>query len=355
MTLNAAILTARTFILAIVLFGSATFAVGQIAGGLNDTTNVNHGGNNWVVGTVFAPDGLPITAKMNIRLTSPQWGDVLALTDDTGKFVFSNVGAGTYIVVIDEKEFEPINQPVDITVARARVPETYMMTIRLKYKDKSKVKGNKPAVVNAANAGVPQPALGLYEKAAKLVGANDLRAAIKELKLAVDAYPNFANAYNQMGVLYLQLNELKEADEAFKAALKITPDSFAPLLNRGITLFRLSQYKEAATILVAALKAESNSAVAYYYLGRSLNKLGEDAKAEIAFLQSIKLSPGEFKEAHRFLAVIYLDQGNAPRVIEHLETYLRLVPQASDAASLQSVLTKLKSSTPAPAANRPKK
>ncbi len=355
MTLNGATLTARPFILAIILLGSSTFAAGQIAGGLNDTTNVNHGGNNYVVGTVYLPEGMPINAKMNIRLTSPNWGDVLALTDDRGKFVFSNVGSGTYIVVIDEKEYEPVAQPVDITVARARVPETYVMTIRLRYKASAKNKLPKPAVVDAANAGVPRPALDLYDKAAKLAAAKDFQGAIKDLKLAIEAYPQFANAYNQMGVLYMQLNDLKNADEAFQAALKITPDAHEPLLNRGITLFKMSKYKEAATVLVDALKAESRSAVAFFYLGRSLNKLGEDAKAEIAFLRCIKLSPGEFKEAHRYLAVIYLDQGKAELVIEHLETYLKLVPTAPDATKLQEVVAQLKSTTPAPVVNKPEK
>jgi tetratricopeptide (TPR) repeat protein len=353
MVLQTTALMLRPWFLASVFLFSATFAVGQIAGGLTDTTNINHGGNNYIVGTIYLPNGMPLNAKMNIRLTSPNWGDILAMTDDTGKFVFSGVASGTYTVVIEEKDFESVRQPVDITVDRARIPETYMMTIRLRYSKEYKSKADRPGVVTASNAGVPQPALDLYEKAAKLATAKDYKGAIKELKLAVAEYPNFVNALNQIGVLYLQLNELKSADEALQAALKIAPDAFEPLLNRGVALFRMSQFKDAETVLIKAIKADAKSAVAYYYLGRTLNKLDKNPQAEAAFLNSVKLSPGEFKETHRFLAAIYLDQGNAVRVVEELETYLKLVPKAPDAANLQNVVDQLKRTLSAQQKSKP--
>src|SRR6185503_16736951 len=111
MILNARNLTWRPFSLGLVIFYSAALAAGQIAGGLTETTNTRLGGNNYIVGMVFSPAGLPINTRMNIRLTSPTWGDIMATTDDRGRFVFSGVGSGDYTIVIDgEKEFEPVRQ-----------------------------------------------------------------------------------------------------------------------------------------------------------------------------------------------------------------------------------------------------
>ena len=111
------------------------------------------------------------------------------------------------------------------------------MTIRLRAANAPK-STTKPAVVNAANAGVPKKALDLYEKASKLAREKDYKGAIKELKLAVAEYPSYVSAHNLIGILYLRLNELDKADEAFKAALKIDPEAYEPLLNRGITLYQ---------------------------------------------------------------------------------------------------------------------
>jgi tetratricopeptide (TPR) repeat protein len=335
-------LTRRLFSLGAICVCSAILTAAQVAGGLNETTNTRLGGNNYIVGTVYAPDGMPINTRMRIKLTSPEWGDILATTDERGKFVFSNVGSGVYMIVIDrENEYEPVSQEVDIVRARSTVPETYFVTIRLRAVEEKKSK-NKPGVVSAANAGVPKAALDHYENASKLAHAKDLQGAIKELKLAVSEYPAFVSAHNQIGVLYLRLNEVDHADDAFKAALKINPDAYEPLLNRGISQYRLGKFKDAETMFRGSLKVKADSAVSYYYLGRTLNKLGRNEDAEKAFLTCLKMSPADFNEAHRLLAAIYLDRGALPRVVEELEAYLKVVPTAPDAENLRQVIEQSK-------------
>jgi Flp pilus assembly protein TadD len=337
----------RPLLLGVVFLSSVALASAQIAGGLTETTNTRLGGNNYIVGTVFSPDGQPINSRMSIRLSSPTWGDILGTTDDSGKFVFSGVGSGVYTIVIDrEKDFEPVMREVEVIRARSTVPETYTVTIRLRPAVNGRSKAEKPSVISASNAGVPKRAMDLYQKASKLASAKDYDGAIKQLKLAVAKYPAFVNAHNQIGVLYLQLNQLDMADEALQAALKIHPDAYEPLVNRSIVLFRLARYKDAEIVLRDTLKAKGESSVAYYYLGRTLNKLGRNDEAETAYLTSIKMSPGAFKEAHRLLAVIYLERGAPQRVIEELETYLKLVPAAPDADALRKVIEQSKRSSP---------
>lgn len=337
MVLTAALMR-RMILLAITLGYSATLVTAQIAGGINETTNTRHGGNNYIVGTVYAPDGFPISTRMRIKLNSPTWGDIIVTTDERGQFVFSGVGSGTYTVIIDsEKEYQPVSQAVEIIRERNITPDTYTVTIRLREADSSKPT-TKPSVVNAANAGVPKKALDYYDKASKLARDKDYLGAIKELELAVAEYPSYVSALTLIGMLHMKLNELDKADEAFKAALKIDPEAYEPLLNRSITLFKLSKFKDAETLLRKTLKVKPESAAAYYYLGRTLNKLGKNDEAEKAFLTCTEKSPGEFKEAHRLLAAIYLDRGKLERVVEQLEIYLKLVPTAPDADNLRMVI-----------------
>ncbi len=331
----------RTAAFFVIILFCAVVASAQIAGGLGETTNTRFGGNNYIVGTVYAPSGSPINTRMRIRLMTPAWGDLLATTDDAGRFVFSGVGGGTYTLIIDEKEFEPVRQEVDIIRPRSNPPETYTLTIRLRFNDKSRKK--KPLVVDVSNAAVPKPAMDLYQKASTLAQANDFKGAIEQLKLAVEAYPNFVNALNQIGVLYLKQNDLKMAIEAFESALKVKPDAYEPLLNRAIVLFRLSRFEDARAALGDVIKVKPESAVAYYYLGRTLNKLKKDAEAETAYLTSIKISPTDFPETYRLLAAIYLNRGALEPVVENLETYLKLVPKTPDAENLRRVIEQSKS------------
>ena len=334
-------LTRRLFFVGAIFVCSAALTMGQIAGGLNETTNTRLGGNNFIVGTVYSPEGTPINTRMRLRLTSPTWGDIIANTDDRGRFVFSGVGSGTYTITIDEKEYQPVSQQVDIVRDRATVPETYTVTIRLRAMEDKKPRTG-PAVISAANAGVPKAAMDHYDNASKLAREKDYKGAIKELKLAVSEYPSFVNALTLIGILHLRLNEPDNADNAFKAALKINPEAFEPLLNRGIALYRLGKFKDAEKLFRDALKVKADSAVTYYYLGRALNKLNRNEDAEKAFLTCLKMSPDDFKEAHRLLAAIYLDRGALPRVVEELEAYLKVVPTAPDAENLRQVIEQSK-------------
>lgn len=343
MVSQAGTLTRRLFFVVAIFVWSATLTMGQIAGGLTETTNTRLGGNNYIVGTVYAPDGVPINTRMRLRLSSPTWGDIISNTDDRGRFVFSGVGSGTYTITIDEKEYEPVMQQVDIIRERSTVPETYTLTIRLRLAVNPK-STTKPSVINAANAGVPKKALEFYDKAAKLAREKDYKGAIKELKLAVSEYPSFVNALTLLGILHLRSNEPENANNAFKAALKINPEAYEPLLDRGVALYRLGKFKDAETSFRASLKVKPDSAVSYYYLGRTLNKLSRNEDAEAAFLTCLKMSPDDFQEAHRLLAAIYLDRGALPNVIEQLEAYLKAVPTAPDAENLRQVIEQSKRS-----------
>jgi Flp pilus assembly protein TadD len=338
MVLTGRVLIGRMILLAVTFGYSASLVTAQIAGGINETTNTRHGGNNYIVGTVYAPDGFPIRTRMRIKLNSPAWGDIIVTTDDRGQFVFSGVASGTYTIIIDREEgYQPVSHQVDIVRDRNIVPETYSVNIRLRELEGPR-STTKPAVVNAANAGVPKKALDFYDNASKLAREKDYAGAIRELKLAVEEYPSFVSALSLIGMLHMRLNELDKADEAFKAALKIDPEAYEPLLNRSITLLKLSKFKDAEASLRKTLKVKPDSNAAYYYLGRTLNKLGKNDEAEKAFLTCTEKSPGEFKEAHRLLAAIYLDRGKPERVVEQLEMYLKLVPTAPDADNLRMVI-----------------
>jgi tetratricopeptide (TPR) repeat protein len=321
---------------------AASFGSAQIPGGLNETTNTNQGGNNFIVGTVFWPSGKPANTRIRIKLLSQNIGEILASTDDRGQFVFSRLAAGTYSIEIDrEDEFEPVTQYVEIDRTRSSVPQTYSVSIRLRERTKYQ---SKPGVVSVESAGVPRRARAYYDEALKLANAGEIRTAIERLKLAVKEYPSFMDAYNEMGVQHMRLNELEEGLEAIQEALKIKPDGFEPNLNHGIVLFRLGRYADAERVFRGAIKAKEQSALAHYYLGRCLLDLEKYEDAESELRLALKFGGREMNEAHRMLAKTFIAKGEDQRAIDELNIYLKLVPNAPDAGKLREIIRQLKSS-----------
>lgn len=339
----------------VVLLVSTSFvsARAQVVSGMNETANLRLGGNNFIAGTVFFPNDRPVNRRMGIRLTTSGLGDYVGVTDTYGQFVFAGLPAGTYFIYVDrEEEFEPAFQTIEIDRDREAIKQSYNVSIRLK--DKANAK-KKAVVVDSVAAAAPKRSIELYLKALELSKNGDHSGAIEHLKLAVAEYPEFINAYNEMGVQYMRLGQLDLADETLQKALKLKPDSFEPLLNRGIVMLRLKRYADSEALLRSALTANGSSAIAYYYLGRSLTALERLDEAEATLNKALELGGTAMKEAHRMLADLFIVKRNDQRAIEELEKYLSLSPEAPDADKLRKVISQLKAPRRAAPANKPEK
>ena len=308
-----------------------------------DTGEMGTGGRFMLQGTVMFPSGQRVDRPLKIRLYTATRGEISTMTDTNGSFTFHRLSPGNYTITIDADEnYEAINEPMSIVQAGRSVgstEEVIPVQIRLKAKTGGETKA---AVVNADLAGVPKPALDLYESALKLSQEGKNKAAIDKLNQAIAAHPSFMLAFNELGVQYQKIGELDKADQALQAALQISPNGFTPLVNHGIVLVRLKRFAEAETDLRDALKQNDQSAIAHFYLGRAVAYLGRFDEAERELNTAITLGGDQMKEAHRYLGAIYHARGDDTRAIAQLETYLRIAPNAEDAESVRQLIKQLK-------------
>ncbi len=327
-------------LLSVVLFAAwAIPAAAQMSPlGAGDT---GLGGVNTISGTVIS-NGQRLERRVAVRLQTMTKGDRVVITDEYGNFTFKGLSSGDYTLVIDkEKEYRPFQQVVTIIQTRGMPPQTYNVSIRLELKETTTMK---PGVLNVEFANVPKPALLHYDNAVELSKKNDHPAAIAELKLAINEYPTFIQAFNELGVQYLRLDQLENADEAFQGALKIEPTSFPSLINRGITNVMMKRYGEAVPILRKALKKNDQTAVGHYFLGQALANLGLFDDAEKELLAALQMGKEEMKEAHRMLAIIYSSRKDGKKAADELELYLQLAPNTPDAVQLRDKIKQLRES-----------
>jgi tetratricopeptide (TPR) repeat protein len=306
------------------------------------TTDTGLGGANSITGMILVSPGGRLERRITVRLQSMTMGDRLTTSDEYGNFAFRGLPGGDYVIVIDkEKEFEPFSQNVSIIQIRGFPAQNYNLSVRLSRKAGTI---GKPGVLNADLAKIPKPALDLYNKAIELAKKGDRLGAVKQLQAAIAEYADFMLAYNEMGVQYLHLNELAKADEALQSALKIDPNAYMPMMNRAIVLFTMKRYTDAEPLLRAIVKMKDDAAVGHYFLGQTLANLGNFEEAETEFTISLKLGGDEMKEAHRMLAIIYVSRGAKKQAAAELEAYLKLWPDAPDAAKLRDKIRELKES-----------
>lgn len=331
-----------SFVIAIfsssLLFSAPAFA--QTFSIPDTASNTNMGGSNTIVGTIFGPSGRPVETRVRVKISSMTAGDRVVNTNENGGFAFRGLPAGGYTISVDrEKEYEPASQNVDIIQFRGAPAQTLTVNLRLTPKGSTEAK---PGVVNAELAAAPAAAQEHFKKAGELIRADDRKGAIEQLRLAIEQYPKFSLAYNEIGIQYIKLNDLDKAAEALRSALNINSDSFDARMNLGAIYFTQKKYVEAEAELRAANKLRPNTAGVLYYLGMSLANLGKFDEAETELLAAIKAGGAEMKEAHRVLSIIYGSRGDNKRSLKELESYVKLAPDAPDIEQLKARIAQLK-------------
>jgi len=317
-----------------ICFLAVTFVSAQIAGGLDETTRTGLGGRNFIVGTVFGPDGLPLKIRTSIRLSSVTANEILASTDDQGNFIFSGVPNGQYTLTVNATgEYESASQTIDIDLSRGTTSQSYAVSVRLQPK-RSKI--GPASVISADAAGVSKKAMEHYRKAVSLETAGDTKAAITELNASLKVDPTFVLALVELGILELKAGDLISADTHFVRALAASPDSFDAMVNRGIGLFRQKRFTDAETSLRGAVKLKPDSDLAHFYLGRTLLGLDSLIEAEKELNSALALSNGKLIESHRMLTQVYIQQDAFEKALRSLDAYLAANPTPPDLASLRS-------------------
>jgi Cu-Zn family superoxide dismutase len=132
--------------------------------------------------------------------------------------------------------------------------------------------------------------------------ANDLVGAQSTLNNILRAAPNFAPAYYQRGIILYNLGENENATVAFRRSLELDPHNSAVWLalmgslHDHRTHSHTSQntgkdHESLLPVFDEAIEKNPDSAVLYYEKGITAYSGGELNTAQVAFTQSLKLSP----------------------------------------------------------------
>ena len=124
---------------------------------------------------------------------------------------------------------------------------------------------------------------------------------------------------------------------AYQKALEGDPALAAAHTNLGNLLFRRGERGEARSHYEQALLLDPDQPEARYNLGNLLDELGEKDLARMEWYRVVTACP-EFADAHFNLAVGFAREGDGGRARTHLERYLSLKPDDTQAMALYARL-----------------
>jgi tetratricopeptide (TPR) repeat protein len=151
------------------------------------------------------------------------------------------------------------------------------------------------------------------------------KEAIEACKKAIRIKPDYAIAYEGLGLTYSKLAMHREEIEAFKQAIKIKPDYEEAHYNLGVTYGNLGMNREAIEAYKKAIKIKPDYEEAHYNLGIAYGNLGMNREAIEAYKKAIKIKP-EHLDAHNNLGNAYRKLGMYKEAIETYKQAIKIKP-----------------------------
>jgi tetratricopeptide (TPR) repeat protein len=294
-----------------------------------------------LTGTILRENGQPFLRSRALVFlhgaVKPYYARTEAASD--GKFKFKHVPEGTYTLIVAVPRRGELQKTIEVGPGFADSKKRVVITVTAS----KAAPTEKTQVVSANELSIPSNAKQEYRKAAECLGHRDTQGAIACLKRAVEIAPQFADAWNFLGIIAYQTHQFAQAEEYFREALRQDAGLYAPLVNLGGTLLSQGKVEESLSVNQRAVATDPRDALANAQLGLNYFFLGRLDDAEKSLKRAKALDAGHFSKPQLYLAEIYVSRGQTAAAISEINEFLKLHPDAENASKLRRELESLRS------------
>ena len=199
------------------------------------------------------------------------------------------------------------------------------------------------STVSMVSLAAPHDARKAFEKGLQLIKKNKPEEAEKEYRKAVQIYPKYADAWNELGRLQLQRGQDDAASQLFHSAIEADPKYVNPYLQLSIIYMRHAQWKDLADDTDIALKLDPfDYPQAYLFNGVARWNLHQVDAAEKSAREADRLdSRHTLPQVSHLMALILLERHEYAGAADYLRLYLRVNPAADDAVKTRAQLAQV--------------
>ena len=146
-----------------------------------------------------------------------------------------------------------------------------------------------------------------------------LQQALSLATKMMESFPSSVVLYNVAGASNAGLMQFDAAIDNYKKALTIKPDFAEAYNNIGVTLKNKGYPQEAIESYKEALKIESEYAEAYYNMGIALNEMGDLEGAINSYRQALALEPN-YDDAHKNIGLVLIENKQYQKAVGHFKS-----------------------------------
>lgn len=265
------------------------------------------------------------------------------------RFVFYNLPAGRYYLLMNVPGFKPIRERVDPEGFDSRIGGPIVLEPS---EEKSAPKplyltGEADLVDVTEMKRTTGKTLKYLEEAERSLKKGAISDARRRLESIVRETPDSYDGHRLLATAYRQSRSYADAEKAYRAALNLRPRAAAPLIDLGSLYLEQIEngtatpdavyplLDKARRVLLQVVQTNPDASYAHHLLGVTYYKSKLNREAEASFRRALELEP-RLGDAHLGLVNVYIRANNWSAVLAEIDIYLKENPNAADREQLLS-------------------
>ncbi len=249
-------------------------------------------------------------------------------------FHFKNLVPGIYRIYLWGKGGRASSESIDLSLA----PGQKSVEIAKDLDAPDELPQPSRNQVSVRTLATPKTALEELQRSHKAQLEGDEAAVALHLRRAIEIYPDYVEAWNNLGAHYHRTGDYEQSKQSFTKVTELDPGFQLGWCNLGGSLLAAGEFEKAVDANRTALNlrpgdviANSQLALSYYYLHNY-----KDAKKY--FKQVFDLDPAYPNSPQLYLAHIALAENSVGEAIDYLRSYISYHPNSPDASHARDTL-----------------
>ena len=198
-------------------------------------------------------------------------------------------------------------------------------------------------IASATSERAPKAARNAFQKAEEAINGGKRDEALANLQKAVQAYPQFAEAWLELGKLQVSRNEISAARQSFSRAIDADPAFAAPYMQIIGLDAKAGDFKALAAVTERLLQVNAAAGPGTYLYNAVANlNLGNLPAAEASARQGQRLdSRHEYPKLWQVAGAVLARRGDYKAAAEQYRLCIEYGPNAPDIAAIRAQLAEV--------------
>ncbi len=265
-------------------------------------------------------------------------------TNDVGEATFSGVPVGSYYIEVSGDGIQSTSTDSFMVDERKGSQSQWITVHRVEDSGPKPVSAH-ATLVSATDMNVPGKARKELDKANQEMAMQNWKKSLEHLNQAIAIAPQWATAYNNLGVLYAKINDIPHEEDALKKAVSLDPKFAAALINYGKLSIRQKNFPEAEELLQKAVSVEPNNPESLMLLADAAYMDRHFDAAITASHQAHASSQDHPSFVHYIAARAYQQENNQAEALAEFKLFLAEEPKGPRADHVRGDVAKIESAS----------